>query len=68
MIAILVIYIIQGEKNISNRNHALRMSPDVVESGNTPPDPLPINNADFKSVNVGIYLDGIETFSIKDFY
>jgi hypothetical protein len=67
LIAILIVYIVQGEKEISNRNHALRMSPDAVEPGKTPPDPLP-NNLDFKPVNVGIYLDGIESFSIKDSY
>jgi hypothetical protein len=67
LIAILIIYIVQGEKNASNRNHALRMSPDAVEPGKTPPDPLP-PNVDFKPVNVGIYLDGIESFSIKDSY
>jgi hypothetical protein len=43
------------------------MDPVAVEPGKTPPDPLP-TNADFKIVNVGIYLDGIESFSIKDSY
>ncbi len=67
LIAVLVLYIVQGEKNIANRNHALRMNPSAVEPGKTPPEPLPAN-ADFKPVNIGIYLDGIENFSIKDSY
>ncbi len=67
LIAILVIDIVQGEKGIANRNHILRMSADGVEPGKTQPDPLPANT-DFQSVNVGIYLDGIENFSIKDSY
>jgi|APCry1669189241_1035207.scaffolds.fasta_scaffold31710_1 hypothetical protein len=67
LIAILVVYIVQGEKDIANRNHALRMSPEAVEPGKTPPDPLPANT-DFKPVNVGIYLDGIENLSILDSY
>lgn len=67
VIAVLVLYIIQGEKEASNKNHALRMSANAVESGKTQPDPLP-KNQDFIPVNVGIYLDGIEQLSIKDSY
>lgn len=67
LIAILVVYLVQGEKDVANRNHALRMNPSAVEPGKTPPDPMP-NNTDFKTVHVGIYLDGIENFSIKDSY
>ena len=67
LIAVLVFYIIQGEKDTANRNHALRMSANAVEPGKTPPDPLP-NTQDFTSVNIGIYLDGVDTFSIKDSY
>lgn len=65
LIAIIVINIVQGEKNISNINHALRMNPNAVEPGKTPPDPLP-KNTDYRKVYVGIYLDGIENFSIKE--
>lgn len=65
LIALLVVHIVQGEKDIAKRNHTLRMSADAVELGKTPPDPLP-NNTDFTPVNIGIYLDGIESFSIKD--
>ncbi len=67
LIAVLVVYIVQGEKEIANKNHALRMNANAVEPGKTRPDPLPAN-ADFETVNVGIYLDGIENFSIKDSY
>jgi hypothetical protein len=65
LIAVMVIYIVQGEKDVANRNHALRMNPNAVEPGKTLPDPMP-NNTDFKTVHVGVYLDGIENFSIKD--
>ena len=67
LIAVLVVYIIDGEKEKANRNHALRMSPDAVEPGKTPPDPLP-PNTNFKTVHVGIYLDGIENLSIVESY
>jgi hypothetical protein len=67
LIAILVVYVVQGEKEIANRNHVLRMTPNAVEPGKTPPDPLP-TNSDFTTVHVGIYLDGIENFSIRDSY
>lgn len=67
LISVLVFNIIQIEKDTANKNHALRMSADAVEPGKTPPDPLPVNQ-DFTAVNVGIYLDGVETFSIKDSY
>ncbi|MFM6993082.1 MAG: hypothetical protein ACKOWD_17805, partial [Rhodoferax sp.] len=67
LIAIVVITIIQGEKDNANRNHILRMSATDVEPGKTKPDPLP-DNQDFIPVNIGIYLDGIENFSIKDSY
>ena len=65
LIAFLVVYIVQFEKATANKNHALRMSPDAVEPGKTPPDPLP-SGEDFTPVHIGIYLDGIESFSIKD--
>jgi hypothetical protein len=67
LLSFLVIYIVQTEKDNANRNHTLRMSANAVEPGKTPPDPLP-DNQDFIPVNVGIYLDGIEAFSIKDSY
>jgi len=59
--------VVESEKQASNRGHALRMDPNAVEPGKTPPDPMP-KNADFTNVNIGIYLDGIENFSIKDSY
>lgn len=67
LIAVFVFVIIQGEKATANRNHALRMSADAVEPGKTQPDPLPANQ-DFMPVTVGLYLDGIEAFSIRDSY
>lgn len=67
LIAVLVFYIIQGEKETANRNHALRMSASAVEPGKTQPDPLP-DHQNFTPVHIGIYLDGIENFSIKDSY
>jgi len=65
LVSLLVVDIIQGEKDNSNKNHILRMDPIAVEPGKTPPDPMPANN-DFTPVHVGIYLDGIETVNIKE--
>lgn len=67
LLAIVVVEIVKGEKDVSERNHALRMNPNAVEPGKTPPDPLPANT-DYEKVYVGIYLDGVENFSIKDSY
>ena len=67
LIAVVVIAIIQGEKDNAIKNHVLRMSATAVEPGKTKPDPLP-DNQEFAPVNIGIYLDGIETMSIKDSY
>lgn len=64
-IGVLAVSIVQTEKQTAGHNHALRMDPNAVEPGKTPPDPLP-TNTDFTNVHVGIYLDGIDNFSIKD--
>ncbi|MDB5966546.1 MAG: hypothetical protein JWQ72_3046 [Polaromonas sp.] len=61
----LSVYIISQEKQSSAINHVLRMDAAAVEPGKTPPDPLP-TGTDFTPVNIGIYLDGIETVSVKD--
>lgn len=66
-IGVLAVSIVETEKQTASRNHVLRMDPNAVEPGKTPPDPLPAS-ADFTNVHVGIYLDGIENFSIKDSY
>ncbi len=63
----IVVTLIQGEKDTANKNHILRMSATEVEPSKTKPDPLP-DTQDFTPVSIGIYLDGIETFSIKDSY
>lgn len=63
----LSIHIVLQEKQTTGQNHLLRMGATTVESGKTPPDPLPANS-DFTPVNIGIYLDGIENVSIKDSY
>ncbi len=65
LIAVLIVQIVQHEKDISARNHVLRMSFDKVEPGKTPPDPLP-TNTDYQNVNIGIYLEGVENLSIRD--
>lgn len=65
LIGLLVVLIVQGEKDISKRNHELRMSETGVEPGKTPPDPFS-NNANYTPVNIGIYLDGVDNLSIKD--
>ena len=67
LLGALAVHIIQNEKQTSNTNHALRMDPNAVEPGKTPPDPLPAN-VEFKPVHIGIYLDGIDNLSIRDSY
>lgn len=64
-IGILAISVVQGEKTSSSSNHALRMAVDQVEPGRTPPDPVPAQG-DFVPVTIGVYIDGIDNFSIKD--
>ena len=49
----------------ATQNHELRMKPDGIERGLTPPDPLP-REGNFVNVKVGTYIDDIETLSIKD--
>jgi len=65
LLSVLVVFIVQGEKSIANKNHALRMSATDVEPGKTPPDPLP-SNTDFTEVKIGIYLEGVENLSVRD--
>ena len=65
LLAWLSLTIITQEKQASAKSHLLRMDPSAVEPGKTPPDPLPAST-DFTPVHVGIYLDGIETVSIRD--
>jgi len=57
--------IVEGEKLSSGKNHELRMTPGAVEPGKTPPNAIPATG-DFVNVKVGLYLDSIENFSIKD--
>jgi hypothetical protein len=61
-VALVIVY---KEKQESDNRHAIRMSADRVEAGLTPPEPLP-PTGDFVSVNVGLYVDSIDNFSIKD--
>jgi hypothetical protein len=61
------VLVVRGEKRTADTNHALRMSADKVEPGLTPPDPLPASG-DFVRVSVGLYVDNVDTFSIKDSY
>ena len=67
LLGFLAVATVNNEKRTANENYRLRMDANAVEPGNTPPDPLP-NNTDFTPVNIGVYLDGIESFSIKDSY
>lgn len=59
------IWIVESEKQASGKNHVLRMTPGAVETGKTPPNALP-ETGDFVNVKVGLYLDSIENFNIKD--
>ena len=64
-LGVLAVWTIENEKLTANRNHALRMDAKAVEPGRTLPDPLP-TNGDFVQVALGVYVDGIDNFSIKD--
>ena len=64
-LGVLAVSTIENEKQTANRNHTLRMDAKAVEPGRTPPDPLP-TNSDFINVELGVYVDGIDNFSIKD--
>ena len=57
--------IIHGERSAAQRGHDLRMTFGLVEPGQTPPDPIPATGA-FAPVFVGLYLDGVDTISIRD--
>lgn len=57
--------VIHGERLASQENHRLRMTPGLVERGQTPPDPVPATG-DFVPVTMGLYLDGIEAISLRD--
>lgn len=56
---------VNGERVASEQNHHLRMTPGLVERGQTPPDPIP-ETGSFVPVTTGLYLDGIEAMSIRD--
>ncbi|MBF0429022.1 MAG: hypothetical protein HQL94_08885 [Magnetococcales bacterium] len=49
----------------AQQHHAARMSPTLIESGKTKPEPLP-EKGDFIPVKIGTYIDNIENFSIRD--
>lgn len=56
---------VHGEKVASEAGHRARMTPGMVERGQTPPDPIPATG-DFVPVTIGLYLDGIDALSIRD--
>lgn len=64
-IGYLAISVVQGEKSASAASHALRMSADKIEPGKTAPGATP-HSADFVPVSIGVYIDGIDNFSVKD--
>lgn len=57
--------VVGGERIRADASHRARMTPGIVEPGLTPPDPVPATG-DFIPVTIGLYLDGIETLSIRD--
>lgn len=57
--------VIRGERLASQRGHYERMTFGVTEPGQTPADPIS-ETGDFVSVATGLYLDGVETISIRD--
>ncbi|MBK9071717.1 MAG: hypothetical protein IPL79_12055 [Myxococcales bacterium] len=64
-IIVVALFVISNEKQQSKRNHALRMDPAKAEPGQTAPDPLPATG-NFVTVHTGMYVENIETFSIRD--
>lgn len=64
-IGIAAFWTIFGERFSAGQSHIARMTPGAVERGQTPPDPIP-ETGDFVPVTMGLYLDGIETLSIRD--
>lgn len=64
-IGITAVSVVNGERIASQQGHHIRMTPGLVEPGQTPPDPIP-ETGDFTPVTTGLYLDGIETMSIRD--
>lgn len=51
----------------SEKKHSLRMDPKGVEPWKTPADKLP-ESSTYTNVSVGMYVDDIDTLSIKDSY
>ncbi len=64
-IGVAAIGVVNGERMGSKKSHELRMTPGMVEVGQTPPDPMPAE-AGFVPVTVGMYMDNIDNFSIRD--
>ncbi len=64
-IGYLAVSVVHDEKTASAASHALRMSPDKAEPGKTAPIAAP-QSGDFVPVSIGVYIDGIDNFSVKD--
>ncbi|WP_043832590.1 hypothetical protein [Muricoccus aerilatus] len=57
--------VIGGERLASEESHRRRMTPGLVETGQTPPEAIPATG-NFVEVTTGFYLDGIEAMAIRD--
>ncbi len=57
--------VINGERVSAHANQRARMTVGAVERGQTPPAPIPATGS-FVPVTIGLYLDGIESLSIRD--
>ncbi|MBR0647454.1 hypothetical protein [Plastoroseomonas hellenica] len=64
-IGVTAVSVVHGERVSSAAGHRARMTVGAVERGQTPPEPIP-EAGDFTNVTIGLYLDGIETLSIRD--
>lgn len=64
-IGVLAVRSIDGERRSALASQETRMTPGVVETGLTPPDPIPAEGS-FVPVSVGLYLEGIEALSLRD--
>jgi hypothetical protein len=57
--------VVNGERVAAHANQRARMTVGAVERGQTPPAPIPATGS-FVPVTIGLYLDGIESLSIRD--
>lgn len=65
VIGAVAVGVVDGERRTSAHTHELRMQPNAVEPGQTPPDPVP-DSPSAVPVTVGLYLDTLDNLSLRD--